>query len=340
MKKRNIIGIFILIILLIFMNNYFHIIDRSVGKANRNNEILPLNTSYEGISIFYDTLKKIGYAVKVDAENFIEKGESGIYVITENKSLNRFDLKDAESWIKGGGNLIYLTDRYDKYVYPDLLEKYKDSAYLYSLGKGRLLIGDIRLITNETLLKDKEGAYFILKCLDSLEGEICFNEYYRFSHGQNPSLYKNLSFPVKIILLQFLLFTIGCIVYLGKRFGKAKRIVDEIERDENEYLYASANLYEKSGCVDIIYKAFYEELQREIKKIYKGLRNADEWICLWEKDNLPYKEEAIQIFRYGKEIKDENRKDTFRMIKKMDKLIQMLVRRREEGWKRFKQKRL
>lgn len=339
MKKNKWILIFILLIIsFIVLNHFLHIMDKSMGKNNRNNESLPLNTSNEGVSIFYDTLKKLGYSVKVDGKYFLKENHEGIYIITENKSSTGFKLKDAEGFIKKGGKIIYLTDKYTQYDYPNLIEKYKEKAYLYSLGRGKLLIGDIKLITNETLQKEKEGAYFILKWMDGLKGNIFFNEYFRFIQGQSPSLYRNLPYYIKIILLQLLFFLIGCILYFGKRFGKTKRMIDETERDENEYLYASANLYEKSGCIDTVYREFYGAFKNELKKTFKGSFPSIEWIHLWKKLDLPSKDEAIRVFQYEHEMENKNRKEALNMIKDMDKLTQILVKRREGAWSRLKQK--
>ncbi|QXM06276.1 hypothetical protein [Crassaminicella indica] len=336
MKKRKIIGIVALLIISIYVINRFHVIDQSIGKVNKSNESLPLNTSKEGVSIYYDTLKALGYPVAIDASYFLVGNADDIYIITENKQRISFKLEDAEDFIKEGGKLIYLTDRYKEYKYSNPLEQYKEKAYVYALGKGKLVIGDIQLITNETIIKDKGGAYFILKAIEAFKGNIYFNEYYRFIKGQTPSLYRNLPFYAKIILFQLILVIVGCIVYLGKRFGKAKRIVDEIERDENEYLYAAANLYEKGQCIDTIYDTFSTELKSELNKTFKRKVKKEEVIDLWGKYCIPHKEKALRVFNSQSEIK--NPKDYMSIIKDMDELIQMLVKRREEGWKRLKQR--
>lgn len=338
-KSKFIVMLLMVILILVFVNERFQVIDKSIGKSNRNHEVLPMNTSYEGISIFYDTLKEMDYSVKVDAENFLEKEGEGIYIITENKTSTEFKLKDAESWIRQGGKFVYLTDRYQQYHYPDVLDQYKDKAYLYSLGKGRLLIGDIHLITNETLLKDKAGAYYILNVLENLGGNIYFNEYHRFLQGETPSFYKNLPLYIKILLFQLLLVLAGGIIYL-RRLGKAKRIMEEIERDENEYLHAAANLYEKGKCMDTIYEAFYHAFQNELKSTCKASICTDECLDLWEKYDLPAKERAMAIFHHGRERKNNDSKETFNIIKDMDQLTQMLRQRREAGWKRLKQRNL
>ncbi|WZL74352.1 hypothetical protein QBE52_06325 [Clostridiaceae bacterium 35-E11] len=341
MKRNKSMMIFvILIIILIGVNGKFQILDKSIGKNNKNQAALPLNTSYQGVSIFYDTLKNLGYSVKIDAENFLEKRSEDIYIITENENPSGFNLKEAERWINQGGKLVYLTDRYKEYTYADSIDQYKEQAYFYTLGKGKLLVGDIHLITNKTLLKEKEGAYYIFDCIDQLEGKIYFNEYHGFLQGEMPSLYKNIPFPIKILLLQLLLVLIGSIIYFGKRFGKAKRIMEEIERDENEYLYAAANFYEKGGCMDTIYDHFYDAFQNELKRTFKISTATDRWLDLWEKHNLPDKEQAMRIFYYERERKNKNSKETFSIIKDMDQLIQMLMQRREVGWKRLKQKHL
>lgn len=315
-------------------------LDKDIGRNSQNNESLPINTSYKGVSIFYDTLKKIGYDVRIDGQNFLEKSNQGIYVVTTYKESTNFDLKEAEDWIKNGGKLVYLTEHYHQYHYPDLLEKYEERAFLYSLGKGKLLIGDIHLITNETLLKDKEGSLFILEVLDGLGEPIYFNEYHRLLVGEMPSLYKHIPFYIKVILFQLLIFIVSYILYLGKRFGKVERIMGEIERDENEYLYAAANLYEKAESIDIVYDAFYSKLQIELNKTIKTATNSNRWIDLWQKHNLPLKEKAARLFHDEKENSNKRKKESLNRIKDMDELIQMLEKRREAHWKLLKKKNL
>ncbi|QZY56415.1 hypothetical protein [Crassaminicella profunda] len=335
MKKRNIIGIVVLVII-IYLVNSFNIIDQTIGKANKNNESLVLNTSKEGVSIYYDTLKTLGYSVTMDASPFLNQSSEGIYIVTENNQPLSFKLEEAEDFIKKGGKLIYLTDRHKEYKYSTLLDQYEEKAYVYALGKGKVVIGDIKLITNETLLKDKEGAYFILKCIDRFKGDIFFNEYYRFIRGETPSLYRNLPFYVKVILFQLIFVLVGCIVYLGKRFGKAKRIITEIERKENEYLYAAANLYEKGGNMTTVYNAFFMEFQNELNKTFKRRVKKEEVIDLWEKYSIPYKEKALRVFHVQTPM--NNQKHFINIIKDLDELTQMLAKRREEGWKRLKQR--
>ncbi|WP_053956069.1 hypothetical protein [Inediibacterium massiliense] len=329
-KKKGIA--LVLIIVFLVANYYFHIIDRSIGENSQNNKALPLNTSYEGVSIFYDTLKSLEYSVAVQGENFLEHGYEDIYIITEGKYDKNFDIKKAQDWIKNGGKLIYLTEDYKKYSYSNILKQYKDKAYLYQIKKGKLLIGDINLITNKTLFKNKEGAYFILNCIKDLNGNIYFNEYYRFEQGEYPSLYKNLPIHIKIVLFQILLLIIGVIWYLGKRFGKAKEILDEIERGENEYLYAAANLYEKAGWTNEIYHVFYKEFENEYKKNFKQSSLPRDWIDVWKKNHLSCEEEAMRVF--------QNKNKDIGMIYDLDKMTQMLIKRREGAWKKLKQRNL
>ncbi|MCT4617959.1 MAG: hypothetical protein N4A62_01005 [Marinisporobacter sp.] len=335
MKKHKVIGIIFLVII-IYLVNRFNIIDQTLGKANKDNESLPLNTSKRGVSIYYDTLKALGYSVTIDASSFLDRSSKGIFIITQNKQSLSFKLKETEEFIKKGGKIIYLTDKYKKYKYPKLLKKYKEKAFVYALGKGRVMIGDIDLITNKTLLKNKEGAYFVLKCIEDFKGDIFFNEYYRFKQGQTPSLYRNLPFYVKVILFQLIFFIAGGIVYLGKRFGKAKRIIAEIERDENEYLYAAANLYEKGGSMNIVYNEFFIQLQNEVNKTFKRKVKKEEVMDLWERHSMPYKEKASRVFH--DQLSTNNQKDFMRMIKDMDELTQMLAKRREVAWNRLKQR--
>ncbi|AOT72890.1 hypothetical protein [Geosporobacter ferrireducens] len=335
-RNKRIIIFAMLIIAFLLLNNRYHLIEKSFGKTNQNNESLPLNTSLEGVSIFYDTLKHLGYSVKVDAGNLLKKNDGDIYIITENRAAISFDLKEAEDWIKAGGKLIYLTPAYEQYTYADRVETHEDKASLYAVGEGKLLIGDIDLVTNNTLLKNREGAYFVFKCIESLGGDIYFNEHYRFLGGQSPSLYRNLPIHVKFILFQLILTLIGVIFYLGKGFGKPKRIIDEIERDENEYLHASANLYEKCESIDIVYDAFHREFENEFKKTFKRAVLPQDWVDLWTGHGLPHKEEAARVFDHQK----ENRKAGFSVIKDLDLLTQIMIKRREEFWVKLKQKNL
>lgn len=339
MKKNKTLFLFIiLLVATIFLNHRYGAVDKGFGSIHQNSEVLPFNTSLEGVSIFYDTLKKMGYDVRVEAGNFLEEPSNAVYIILDGREINTFQLEKAEDWIKDGGKLVYLTETYQEHHYPDVIDKIDNKAYLYALGEGRLFLGDIQLITNEALLTNKEGPYFLLKWLDDFDGPIHFNEYHRLAHGQIPSLYKDLPSYMKVMLFQILLFLTGYILYLGKRFGRAERIMEEILRDENEFLYGAASLYERNDCLDIVYKGYRRALERELAKGIKGIRNPEEWIDLWEKEKLPLKQQAARVFLYRKGNSSMEKKETLSIIKDMDLLIQMLAKRREENWKQLRRK--
>lgn len=327
------ISFLVLLLAVLLINNRYGLLEKSFGKANQSNISLPYNTSLRGISVFYDTLKELNYSVEVEADNFLEKNHGNIIVITEYESSMGFNLQETEQWISRGGKLVYLTDEYNKYEYPNVLERLDDKIALYKIGRGKLLIGDINLITNETLLENRVGAYKILKYIDLLGGNIKFNEYHKFLSNQSPSLYRNLPIHIKFILFQLALTLIGLIFYFGKRFGKPKRLAEEVERDENEFLYAAANLYEKSKSLDIIYDSFNKNFKNELRKTFKQRVDSNKGMILWQKYNLPNKEKAITVFNHQK----ENPTVDVEMIKSIDQLTQILVKRRENAWKKLRQ---
>lgn len=325
-------------LIFLVLNDYYNVTDKIIGYSSRSSKVLAQNTSLKGISLFYDALKEMDYSVEIDSQDFLEHPSDDIYIIAERQASSSFPFEKAIQWIKNGGKLVYFSDNPLFYQEGQLIKQYQGKAFLYSLEKGSLLLGDIDLISNETLAIEKEGAIFIVGILEELQGTPYFNEYYRLLRGNGPSLYGDLPLHIKILLFQLFLLLMCSMVYFGKRFGKAEGIMEEIERDENEYLHAAANLYEKADATDIIQDAYYKEFKNHAK--YFTIQNMD----LNEFNNIGDIYDFSQ-WDHGIEMLDKNeknlsKKEIFHRIKEMDECIETLVQRREEIWKRLKHRNL
>ena len=309
-----------------------------------------LNKGKIGTSVFYETLKKLDYHVKLVVSD-IKQQKNSVQIVALSDSSPKLDINDDQlkEWIKNGGKLIYLTDRLweDKLNYGSKIDTYSmnanTEAIVYSYGNGNIILGSTKLIENKTLTKDTEGAYWLLNQIDKLQYEyIGFNEYYQYTSTEKPSLWRDTPNGIKAILFQLLIFAFIIIYYKGKRFGKPKLLYEEVERTENEFIYAVAALYKKGQCREIVLQSFYEELLIKAKGYFgKEIDIVRENLVeLWENENLPELSKVKKVYDFvhyetdrGKKI---NAKNMLEIILIIERLNQILEKRRESRWKTLK----
>ncbi|MGF7060052.1 hypothetical protein [Brassicibacter mesophilus] len=309
-----------------------------------------LNKGKIGTSVFYETLKKLDYPVKLVVSD-IKQQKNSVQIVALSSSTSKLDINDDQikEWIENGGKLIYLTDRLweDILDYGNKIDTYSINAntlgIVYSYGSGTIILGSTELIENKALTKDTEGAYWLLCQIDKLRYEhIAFNEYYQYSGNEKPSLWRDTPNGIKAILFQLLIFGFIIIYYKGKRFGKPKPLYEEVERTENEFVYAVAALYKKGQCREIVLQSFYEELLIKAKGYFgKDVDIVRENLVeLWENEKLPELSKVKKVYDFigyemnkGKKI---NSKKMLEMILIIEHLNRILERRRESRWKTLK----
>lgn len=280
------------------------------------------STSPTGYSILYETFQRLGMKVSSTSVPIEQLDADTCQIIA---SSYRFDEEEHLDWIEQGGVLFNIHAGDD-----DSIELYN-----YEWEKGKIIEvygGD--LLTNAALAEDTEYGYEFYKTIAQYaEGKkIVFNEYY-MQDEYKPSWWDVIPIPIKLMVIQLGLCLILYIWYAGKRFGKPMDLVEEVEREENEYLLAVARLYKKAGAWELALKSYYKELER---KLYRLTSKEEDFLVVWEEEELPDQALAQKVADYMKRIQSRNkigRKQAKEILGTMEYLIQVIEKRREEYWK-------
>lgn len=324
-KKTNKDMILFIIILPLFLYLAFNL-------SNHAENSLPyysvINKGRMGCSVFYEALKRLNYPVKRSMETNNKYDIRDIQLVAENRGfdVNSPDIKD---WIFKGGVLIYLVpNNLNNMDYGEIAENNLDLT-IYKYGRGKIITFNVFKITNKSLCKDTESAYELLKEIDkNKQRNIIFNEYYMFSNLNRNTLWDFIPSGVKFIMYQIAIVVAAFFYYKGKRFGKAVPIYEEVERIENEYVYASGALLRQADCWDAMFDIFY-------KVFLKELNPPDEnWLEHWRKFNLPYKDKAEELFSFVNKIDEKTTQKEYKnAVYILEQLTNILKQRRDGAWK-------
>ncbi|MCT4564803.1 MAG: hypothetical protein N4A68_10905 [Maledivibacter sp.] len=324
-------------------------------SGDKNNKSIPysvLNKGSKGVSVIYEAMKELGYPVKLDLNNIEDKDYDNIQFVILSNYNSRFDINDdsIKAWIKMGGKLVCLYEDigdirldYGKKI-DSFTMHYKDSGSVFSYGDGRVLIGDSGLINNKALSRDTDGAYWILKQIDEWGySRIEFNEFYHYSGGKKKSLWEDMPKGIKFMLYQVAFLIASIIFYKGKRFGKPIPLYEEVERTENEYILSVASLYQKAGCWEVVFESYYRDFLLEVQGLFgKNECIDEEWLELWEKKKLSRFNKAKELYDFKRSeishIKNKKKKSKkyLEMISIIESLKKIIMKRREDHWKRLK----
>lgn len=266
-----------------------------------------------GVSLLYDTLKGMGYTVNPEYQKINERSDKHVIRVVIQPDYNYTTENDENAildYVYLGGRTVYLLNSSFTTVQTLVLVKKATIVYqngnffLLSYGLGQIFIGP-PTITNGELLDNKNAGYFIADIIKNWQDKaIYFNEAYH-GYAAEPNIWSATPVNIKNASYQLLLAAMLIILYFGKRFGAPVPYYEEIEREENEYLTALANVYNKAGNGYIIYESdlerFLEKAARsldvlaepgDIKGLAVGLLNA------WKERNLPYYDDFLEVLGY------------------------------------------
>lgn len=329
MKKKDNIEVILFILcipLLLFLSFYI-----SNKMENRIPSYCVVNKSKMGYSVIYESLIKLNYPASRTLKKVGMQQANTIQVISQGGNFSIND-QDVKTWVGNGGMLVYLTPVTVSNIQYATLTESKGTTRLYKYKKGIIINDDADYITNGTLIKDTSKAYGLLRQISNTSyKKLYFNESYLFSEVSTKSLWDSIPLELKYIIYQILIVLCAFFYYKGKRFGKILPLYEEVERNENEYLYSVASLYMQARCFDIMAIDYY-------KNFLKGLKcNGEDWLEYWEIEKIPSFNKAKEVYEFMNHKKTKiSPKEYMQIVNMIEYLNKILVKRRESHWKTLK----
>lgn len=304
------------------------------------------STSKSGYSVVYEALKRLGMNVRRGYTAIEQENTDTCQIVIESEFLIE-EIEALEEWVEAGGTLVYIEDS-------------ETETWVIPTSKGTWIeLGSAEKLTNGYLIEDTEVAYELYETLAQYATgkEIIFNEYYMHSkRGLN--LWDVTPIFIKLTLVELALCVILYFWYAGKRFGKVVMLAEEVERTENEYVYAVASLYKKANAWELTVSSYYRELTHRLNALTRREENLVE---AWEKEQLPDLEIAKKVNEYveqidgyrpnqtkdmidteqlfssqvnlAKKIKKSKKKEVKQILNMMEHLMKIIDQRREQYWK-------
>lgn len=326
-KNKDIIAFIVLIPVFLYLA--FLISTKLSGKLPQYSVI---NRSKTGYSVIYEALRKLNYRCYRVLEPVEQQNTTEFQIVADPDGS--FDINDSsiKAWVNKGGKLLYMSPlNILKPEYGKFSDK-EASVITYTYGKGSIILADSNYFMNRTLVKNKKNAYELLKVIDSQRADrLNFNENHLFAKAQARELWDFIPLEARFIIYQFLLVAIAFFYYKGKRFGKPIPFYEEVERDQNEYLYAAAALYKQANCWDIMIQNYYKNFLDNVKG------DKQNWLNIWQQKNLPQLKKAVKLKDFmDKEQKHVKKKEYIEIVSILEELTEILKKRRESYWKTVK----
>ncbi|MCL2189262.1 MAG: DUF4350 domain-containing protein [Defluviitaleaceae bacterium] len=210
----------------------------------------PFTTNEMGASLFYDTLRHMGKPVRFGyAPLTATTDPRHVYVIIQ-PSNPHISLEMAEEileWVRRGGRLILLQNGHnimDAILTHTPPHRINGFAY-HREGFGAIVTGQARDLANAQLMHNAAPAEALHSILTAWNAErIVFPVYY---YGIRPpqTFFSQLPLVIRLVIVQLCVAALAMLWHVGKRFGRAVPLYEEVEREENEQVRALARLYYK-----------------------------------------------------------------------------------------------
>lgn len=327
MKRRTNKDIILFLILIpLFLAGAFYIQSRMDNK-------LPSytvdNKGRLGYSIFFETLKELNYPVEKSLSEVGAHDADSIQIVA---ALSGFDVNSekVKNWVEDGGTLVYLTPRNIQFIGYEGIPEVKGNLRIYSFGEGNIIASDIDYLANKTLVKKKDNAYALYKEIAALNKKIYFNEAHIFVRTVEASLWDYVPIELKFIIYQILLVLTAFFYYKGKPFGKPVPLYEEVEREENEYLYSSAALYKQADSWDLMFDIYYRSLLKELNC------QEEEFLDIWKREDLPHFNKAQKVYEFAKLKNKKKPREYMKIVNILEGLSKVLKNRRDVKWNTLK----
>lgn len=319
--------ILILILIPLFLIGAFYISSR---MDNNLPQYTVENKGRLGYSVFFEALKELKHPVEKTIAELPYQDTNSIQIIVQAGSFD-INSEEVKIWIENGGTLVYLTPENFQFIEYGGVPELKGNIRLYKHGKGIIIGADLDYITNRTLVTKKDNAYELYREMASLNKKIYFNESHIYAQKIQSSLWDIIPLGLKFIIYQFLLVLAAFFYYKGKRFGKPIPLYEEVERNENEYLYSAASLYKQAKCWDLMFDIYYKSFLKELNC------SEEDFLQCWEREKLPSLNKAQRVYEFAKSQGTKRKaKEYMQIVSTIEGLRKILSKRRESYWKTLK----
>jgi len=233
------------------------------------------STGREGAALVYDTLRIMGYPVGRDIIFLsAERPTDNVQFVIAPRNFSDEQIDGMIDWVIRGGQLMFFSrgwldeSRLLAGFTPDHVTPVAGGT-IYRIGFGTLFVGDAREITNISLFEtDGEYGQLIVNILDTMEfRRIYFNEAYH-GYSQNATFFEVLPRTLRIMGIQFAIVAIVFVIHFGKRFGKPSTYYEEVEREENEYVFTLSNLYMSTGLGNTALAVYDRKLRKKAQDYF------------------------------------------------------------------------
>jgi len=291
------------------------------------------STGRQGTSLVYDTLRIMGYSVSRDiAFLTADRPTDNVQFVIAPRHFGEAHAESLMDWVIRGGQLMFFSrGNWDEHrlwrdITPDSSVAVAGGV-VHRVGFGTIFIGDARRITNISLLEaNGEYGQMIVDVLDTMNfRRIYFNEAYH-GYGQNATFFEILPRPLRLVVWQLAIIFIILIIHLGRRLGRVTPFYEEVEREENEYVFTLTNLYMSMGLGSTALAVYEKKFKKQaagyfniigesnLEQIYEqwrseGKRSLDKLKYIIDNNgndlNINRKQdrtEFMRIIRYYKEL--------------------------------------
>jgi len=236
------------------------IITRFINAGN-NRWYTVTSTGDMGASVFYDTLRHMGYPARIGRQPLTaDSNLQNVYILIHPHTphVSREMAEEMVEWVRRGGRLVFLHTSHSSIL--NIVGTEGETIFyhrpqgrargyqwtLHQVGHGEIIIGSSRPLLNAALVEHPYAGIVLESHIRRWQGEeIMFAEYYLGFTAQQTFI-GELPFIVQLVLAQLVLAFIILVWHLGKRFGNPVPYYEEEEREENEHVRALARLYMKT----------------------------------------------------------------------------------------------
>jgi len=204
-------------------------------------------TGRYGVSLFFDTLRHMDYPVRVGNTPLTSASNTDhVYIIIQPFAppVDHARAEEMLEWVRQGGRLIFL-HRINPTIFDTMIPGagYQMGAFRrYQVGYGEVITGRAFHVVNHHMMSVPRAARELQQTLAHWDADrIWFAEYYHGMYASETFL-GSLPLVVQLLMVQMLLAGAVAVWRLGKRFGRPMPYYNEVEREENEHVYAFARL--------------------------------------------------------------------------------------------------